>query len=339
MNTRPACACRAGAAPRVARPRLVTHAITCALLLGGANLAAAQTYPVKPVRIVVPLAPGGGGDIVSRAIAAKLTEQLGHSVVVDNRPGGATIIGTELVAKAAPDGYTLVMATSSHVINPSLYKLPFDPVKDFAATCLIATTPMMLAVHPNVPAKTVRDLIGVAKARPGQLNYGSSGPASIVHLLAELFDMMAGVKTTHIPYKGTGPALTDLIGGQIDMMFSSPVPTLPHVRNGRLRAIAMTSAKRSAALPDLPTVAESGLPGFEGGSWYGLLAPAGTPAAIVSRLHAETAKAARHPDVVQRLTGDGAEIIAGTPEQATAYMQTEIARWVKVVRAANIKVQ
>jgi tripartite-type tricarboxylate transporter receptor subunit TctC len=314
-------------------------ALAAAALLACATFADAQTYPAKTVRLVIPLAPGGGGDIVSRAIAAKLTEQLGQSVIVDNRPGGATIIGTEHVARSPPDGYTLVMATSSHVINPSLYKLPFDPVKDFAAISLIATTPMMLAVHPNVPARTVRELIGVAKIRPGQLNYGSSGPASIVHLLAEMFDMMGGVKTTHIPYKGTGPALTDLIGGQIDMMFASPVPTLPHVRNGRLRALALTSAKRSTALPDLPTVAESGLPGFEGGSWYGLLAPAGTPGPVLGRLHAETAKAARHPDVVNRLASDGAEIVAGTGEQATLYMQTEIARWIKVVRAANIKVQ
>ncbi len=328
-----------GVARRAARPRRIVRAIGCVLLTGGTSLVLAQAYPAKAVRLVVPLAPGGGGDIVARAIAAKLTEQLGQSVVVDNRPGGATIIGTEVVARSAPDGYTLVMATSSHVINPSLYKLPFDPVKDFAAVCLIGTSPLMLVVHPNVPAKTVRDLVGLAKARPGQLNYGTSGPASIVHLMHELFDMTAGVKTTHIPYKGTGPALTDLIGGQIDMMFSSPVPTLPHVRSARLRAIAMSSAQRSSALPDLPTVSESGLPGFEGGTWFGLLAPAGTPAAIVSRLHAETAKAARHPDVVRRLTNDGAEIVAGTPEQTTLYLQTEIARWTKVVRAANIKVE
>jgi len=217
--------------------------LACALFAGVLSFSAlAQSYPAKPIRLVVPLAPGGGGDLVARLIAQKISEPLGQTVLVDNRPGGSTIIGTEIVARSPPDGYTLVMATSSHGINPNVYKLPFDPVKDFSGVSFFATSPMMLTLHPSVPAKTVSELIAVAKANPGKLNFGSSGTASIVHLAGELFNLSAGVKTMHIPYKGTGPALIDLLGGQIDMMFASPVPTIPHVKSGRLRAIAMAAA-------------------------------------------------------------------------------------------------
>jgi tripartite-type tricarboxylate transporter receptor subunit TctC len=270
-------------------------------------------------------------------IAQKISEPLGQPVMVDNRPGGSTIIGTELVARSARDGYTLVMATSSHGINPSLYKLPFDPVKDFTGIAFIATSPMMLTVHPNVPAKTLKDLITVAKANPGKLNYGSSGTASIVHLAGELLNVSAGIKTVHIPYKGTGPALNDLLGGQIDMMFASPVPTIPHVKSGRLRAVAMASQQRSRAMPELPTVSESGLPGFEAATFYIVLGPANMPPPVVNRLSGEIIKATQLPDVKERLSTEGASVVAGTPQQAIAHIESEIARWTNVVKSAGIK--
>lgn len=309
------------------------------VLIGGALCPGvpAQSYPAKPVRLVVPLAPGGGGDLVARLLAQKISEPLGQSVFVENRPGGSTIIGTELVARSQPDGYTLVMATSSHVINSSLYKLPFDPVKDFTAISFFATSPMMLTIHPSVPAKTVRELIAVARQSPGKLNYGSSGTASIVHLASELFNLSAGVKTVHIPYKGTGPALIDLLGGQIAIMFASPIPTLPHVKSGRLRPIAMASLQRSPAMPELATIAESGFPGFEAASFYVVLGPANTPHSIVSRLSAEMTRVAQLPDVRNRLSAEGAVMVGGTPQQAITHIESEIARWVQVIKAAGIK--
>ena len=312
--------------------------LACALCVGALNAdALAQAYPAKPIRLVVPLAPGGGGDLVARLMAQKITEPLGQSVIVENRPGGSTIIGTELVARSQPDGYTLVMATSSHGINPSLYTLPFDPVKDFSGVCFFATSPMMLTLHPSVPAKTVSELIAIAKANPGKLNFGSSGTASIVHLAGELFNLSAGVKTVHIPYKGTGPALIDLLGGQLDMMFASPVPTLPHVKAGKLRAVAMASLKRSPAMPELPTVAESGLTGFEAATYYIVLGPAHLPPAVVNRLNSEMVKASHAADVGERLSAEAATVIGGAPQQAIAHIEAEIARWNKVVKAAGIK--
>ena len=319
------------------RDRLQIQA-ACALLAGALSaVALAQPYPAKPIRLVVPLAPGGGGDLVARMLAQKISEPLGQTVVVENRPGGSTIIGTEIVARAQPDGYTLVMATSSHGINPSLYKLPFDPVKDFTGVSFFATSPMMLTLHPSVPAKTVRELIAVAKANPGKLNFGSSGTASIVHLGGELFNLSAGIKTVHIPYKGTGPALIDLLAGQIAMMFASPVPTIPHVKSGRLRAIAMASLQRSPAMPELPTVAESGFPGFEAATFFVVLGPANLPAPVVTRLNSVMTNAAQLPDVKERLASEGAVIVGGTPQQAIGHIESEIARWAQVVKAAGIK--
>ena len=323
---------------------MITHRLklqwTFALLLGALNFAAfAQSYPSRVIRLVVPLAPGGGGDLVARLLAQKITEPLGQPVIVENRPGGSTIIGTELVARAQPDGYTLVMATSSHGINPSFYKLPFDPVKDFTGVSFFATSPMMLTLHPSVPAKTLRELINVAKANPDRLSFGSSGTASIVHMAGELFNVSAGVKTVHIPYKGTGPALVDLLGGQIDMMFASPVPTIPHVKNGRLRAIAMASLQRSAAMPELPTVAEAGLPGFEAATFFIVLGPANLPAAVVSRLNSEMSKVAQLADVKDRLAAEGASVVGGTPQHALAHIESEIARWAKVVKVSGIKAE
>lgn len=315
----------------------VAAALACGALVLCTSALGQSSFPVKPVRLVVPLAPGGGGDLVARTIAQKVSEPLGQPVVVDNRPGGSTIIGTELVARSAPDGYTLVMATSSHVITPSLHKLPFDPVKDFTGIAFIATSPMMLTVHPNVPARTVKDLVAVAKQNPGKLNYGSSGTASIVHLAGELFNLSAGIKTIHVPYKGTGPALNDLLGGQIDMMFASPVPTIPHVKNGRLRAIAMASQQRSRAMPDLPTIAESGFRGFEAATFFVVLGPANIPAPIVNRLSGEIVKASELPEVRDRLTVEGANMVGGGSKEAMAHIENEIARWTKVVKAAGIR--
>lgn len=308
------------------------------IALGTASsVAGAQAYPVKPIRLIVPLAPGGGGDLVSRLLASRLAEHLGQTVIVDNRPGGSTIIGTELVARAQPDGYTLLMATSSHGINPSLYKLPFDPIRDFTGVSFFATSPMMLTVHPSVPGTTLKELIALAQSRPGKLNFGSSGTASIVHLAGELLNTSANIKTIHIPYKGTGPALADLLGGQIDMMFASPVPTLPHVKSGKLRAIAMASLQRSPAIPELPTLSESGLPGFEAATYYIVLGPANLPAPIVSRLSSEITRVARQTDVRERLVLEGATVVGGTPQDAIAHIELEIARWTKVVKAAGIK--
>jgi len=314
--------------------------IACAALMGAASpVALSQSYPTKPLRLVVPLAPGGGGDIVSRMIAQKISGPLGESVIVDNRPGGSTIIGTEIVARSAPDGYTLVMATSSHGINPALHKLPYHPVNDFTGVAFIATSALILTVHPTVPAKTVKELIAVAKQSPGKLNYGSSGAASIVHLAGELFNMSAGVKTVHVPYKGTGPALNDLIAGRIDMMFASPVPTFPHIKSGRLRPIAVASSQRSPAMPDLPTVSEAGLPGFGAATYYIVLGPANLPAAVVNRLNSEIVKATQLPDVKSILTKQGATIVAGSPRQAIDHIRGEIARWTKVVKNAGITLQ
>jgi len=311
--------------------------IACAFLMtGGIVVGHAQSYPLRPIRLVVPLAPGGGGDLVARTIAQKITEPLGQPVIVDNRPGGSTIIGTELVARAAPDGYTLVMATSSHGINPALYKLPFDPVKDFGAVSFIATSPMMLTVHPGLPVTTVKELVVHAKANPGRLNYASSGTASIVHLAGELFNISAGIQTVHIPYKGSGPALTDLLAGQVNMMFASPVPTMPHVKSGRLRALAMASERRAVSMPDLPTVSESGYPGFEAATFFIVLGPAGMPDRIVQRLNAEMTRAAQSPDVAQRLSNEGAVMVAGTPAQAIGHIRAEVQRWTQVVKTARI---
>lgn len=306
------------------------------LLFGAVSHGVAQNFPVKPIRLVVPLAPGGGGDIVARLIAQKVSTVIGQPVVVDNRPGGSTIIGTEIVARAAPDGYTLVMATSSHGINPSLYKLPFDPVRDFSGVAFIATTPMMLTVHPNVPASSVKELIAVAKSRPGQLNYATAGSASIPHMASELFNIMAGVKTVHIPYKGSGPALNDLLSGQVDMMFASPIPTIPFVKIGKLRAIAMTGTERSPAMPDLPTVVEAGVAGFEAASYYIILGPANMPGAIVAKLNSEMLKAAQLADVKERISTQGATVVGGTPQQAIAHIEKDIARWANVVKTAGI---
>jgi tripartite-type tricarboxylate transporter receptor subunit TctC len=310
------------------------------LLATAATGAWAQPYPSKPIRIVVPFAAGGTTDLLARAAAQKLTEAWGQPVVVDNRPGAGGNIGSELVAKAAPDGYTVEMGTvGTHAINASLYaRMPYDHVKDFAPIILVATVPNVLVVNPGVPVKSVQELIAYAKANPGKLNFASPGSGTSGHLCGELFKVMAGVQITHIPYKGSAPALQDLLGGQVQMMFDNLPSALPHIKAGKLRALAVTTAARAAALPDLPTVAEAGLPGFEASSWFGLLAPAGTPPDIVARLNAEIAKWLASPDAMEKLLALGANAAGGSPEDFTKHIAAETAKWQKVVKASGAKV-
>jgi tripartite-type tricarboxylate transporter receptor subunit TctC len=317
----------------------------CALIAANGALAqrtaseSASSYPSKPIRLVVPSAPGGGTDIVARLIGQGLQDAWGQTVVVDNRGGAGGNIGTEMVARAAPDGYTLLMGTvGTHAINPSLYaRVGFDPIKDFAPITLVADTPSLLAVHPSVPAKTVRELVALAKAKPGQLSYASAGNGTSNHLAGVLLCMMAGIDMVHIPYKGSGPALIDVIAGQVPVMFNNPASIMPHLKAGRLRAIALSSAERSRLVPGLPTVAESGVPGFEVRSWHGAFAPAGTSRDIVNRLNSEMVKALNQPDVKERFASQGVELVGNKPEEFAAFLQKEHAKWSKVVKASGAR--
>ena len=309
-------------------------AVAC-VLVALSFAASAQNYPAKPIRVIVGQAPGGATDIVSRALAQKLTDQLGQSVVIDNRSGAAGSIGSAIAASANPDGYTALIISSTYTINPSLYqKLPFDPVRDLKPVTRIASSPFLLLVHPSLPVKTTRELIALAKTR--NLTFGSGGIGSSGHLAAELFASMAGVTLTHVPYKGAGPALIDTLAGQVNMLLSSIVSGMPYAKSGRLRALAITTKNRSNAMPDLPTVAESALPGYDFSSWYGLMVPARTPQPIVTRLHAETVKALKAPDLQQKLAGEGCEPVGGTPAELEAYIKTEMARWAKIVKASGM---
>ncbi|HTF16326.1 MAG TPA: tripartite tricarboxylate transporter substrate binding protein [Burkholderiales bacterium] len=316
--------------------------LSAALALSAPHAAAAaEPYPARPVRFVVAFPPGGGTDIIARSIAQKLGERLGQQVLVDNRPGAGGNIGTDIVAKSSPDGYTLLMGSAGPLaINASLFaRMPFDPIKDLAPVTLAASTPNVLVVHPSLPAATVRELIALAKARPGEINFASSGHGTPAHLAGELFNSMAGVKLIHVPYKGAAPALADLLGGQVQLMFSTMPPALPHVKDGQLRALAVTSLKRSPAAPDLPTVDEIALPGFEANTWHGVVVPAGTPGAIVARLNREIVAILHLPDVVERLSGQGAEALGSTPEEFAAYIKSESVKWAKVVRDSGAKAE
>ena len=297
----------------------------------------AQTYPTKPVRFLVGFPPGGTNDIVARVVAPKLGEFLGQQVIVDNRGGANTAIATEIGARAVPDGYTILLNAPGHATNPALMKLSFDPIKDFAFITLIAEAQNLLVAHPSLPARNVKELIALSKKNPGQINYGSSGTGTTVHLSAALFEYMTGVKWVHIPYKGGGPGLVALLSGEISLYFGNMPTVIRQARDGKLRALAVTGAKRSPAAPDIPTVAESGVKGYEVTAFYGLSAPAKTPKPILDRLHAETVKAINSPDVREKLQGLGAEPVGNTPEQYAAFMQNEIAKWTKVIRAAGIK--
>jgi tripartite-type tricarboxylate transporter receptor subunit TctC len=322
------------------RRAALSLAATLAILTPHAA-AAADAYPAKPIRFVVAFPPGGGTDIIARSIAQKLSERLEQQVVVDNRPGAGGNIGTDIVAKSAPDGYTMLMGSAGPLaINASLFaKMPFDPIRDLAPVTLAASTPNVLVVHPSLKAATVNELIALAKARPGEINFASSGHGTPAHLAGELFNSMAGVKLVHVPYKGAAPALADLLGGQVQLMFSTMPPALPHVKDGKLRALAVTSLKRSRATPELPTVDEAALPGFEANTWHGVVVPAGTPAAVVVRLNREIVAILHMPEVVERLSGQGAEALGSTPEEFAAYIKSETLKWAKAVRDSGAKAE
>ena len=318
-----------------------TLAITFAFVLGILPAdALAQSYPSRPVRLVVPFPAGGTTDILARAMAEKLSGALGQQFVVDNRPGAGGNIGSDIVAKSQSDGYTLLMGTvGTHAINPSLYpKMPYDHVKDFVPVVLVAGVPNVLVVNPTVPAKTVAELIALAKEKPGTINFASSGNGTSIHLSGELFKLLAGVQIAHVPYKGSAPALTDLIGGQVQIMFDNLPSALPHIKGGKLRALAVTSSKRAPALPDLPTIAESGVAGFEASSWFGILAPAATPRDIVQRINAEANKALHAPDMREKLLAQGAEAVGNSPEFFADYIRTETVKWAKVVKDSGARV-
>jgi tripartite-type tricarboxylate transporter receptor subunit TctC len=309
----------------------------CVWLLVAAGCVYAQDYPVKPVRIVVPLAPGGSTDVLARLIGAKLAELWSQPVVVDNRAGGGTTIGAELVARSAPDGYTLLMVTSAFAVNFSLFqKVPYK-LSDFVPLSDVAQTPNVLAVHPSVPARNVKELIVLLRARPGELTYSSGGVGGSTHLAGELFKLLAKVDMVHVPYKGGSPAVTDLVGGQVTMTFGNLTTILPFAKAGRLRALAVTSAKRSPALPELPTMAEAGVPGFEAATWNGLLAPAGTPREIVARLNADIVKVLKMPETRDKLAANALEPIGDSSDAFGAHITAEIERWAKVVKAARLK--
>jgi tripartite-type tricarboxylate transporter receptor subunit TctC len=303
--------------------------------------AIAQSFPSKPLRIVVGFPPGGGADFVARLVGAKLGEAFKQQVVIDNRAGANGIIASELVAKSPADGYTLLLGVSAtHAINPNIYtKLPYDAVKDFAPISEVALTPLILVVAPSLPVNNVQDLIKLAKARPGEINFASAGNGNVTHLAAELFKGTTGINITHVPYKGSAPAIVDLMAGQVSMYFDTMPSSLPHVRAGKLKGLAVTSAKRSATAPDIPTVDESGVPGFETTSWFGLLAPAGTPPAVIDVLHRELAKALATPDSGERMKQQGLDPVVNNPAEFGNVIRTDIAKWGKVIKDANIRLQ
>ena len=309
--------------------------------LAGTLPACAQEYPRKAIRLIVPFAPGGGNDTVARAIAQSAGTSLGQPVVVDNRAGAGGMLGAELAARAPPDGYTLFLGgVSSHAINPNLHaKLPYDPVKDFAPITLIASAPSVLVVNPSLPARTLAEFTALAKASPGRINYASNGNGSSAQLAAVLYESMAGVQMVHVPYKGLAPALVDLLAGEVQAMFSSVVAIVPNIKAGRLRALAVTGKRRAALLPEVPTLDESGVPGYEAGSWYGILAPAGTPQAVVAKLHEAIVRALAQPEVRERLVSEGAEVIGSTPEAFAAHITAELARMGKLIRDAGIRME
>ena len=328
----------AGTAGDLAGFRLsaLTLLLCCALAAFAVD---AQPFPSRPVRFVVPFAPGGSTDTLARTIGVKLADALGQQVVVDNRSGGNGNIGMEIVAKSPPDGHTLVLGYIANLaIAPSLYaKMPYDPVKDFAPITQPASSPNVLTAHPSVQAKNLKELIALAKANPGKVSFASTGVASVGHLTGELINNLAGIRITHVPYKGSGQAVTDILGGHVQLMYSGFSSTIAHIKSGKLRALAVTGAQRSPALADVPTIAEQGFPGVEATAWYGVLAPGGTPKPVITRLHGELVKILRQPDVVQRLDSLGFEIVASTPEQFGAYIRSEITKWAKVVKASGAK--
>jgi tripartite-type tricarboxylate transporter receptor subunit TctC len=314
-------------------------AIVIAAAAGAAAQTGAQSYPTRPVRVIVPYAPGGATDLTARLVGAKVGEVFGQQVIVENRPGGAGMIGAEIVAKAAPDGYTLLIATPAEIaINPHLFaKMTYQPERDFAPVSLAASTPLILVVHPAVPAQSVKDLLALARSKPGRMTSASAGTGGVQHMALDLLKMTAKVDIVHVPYKGAGPAIPDLIGGHVDMFFSGMPPALPHVKSGKLRALAVTTAKRSAAAPEVPTMAESGVTGFDINNWFAFFVPAGTPADVVARLNTEINRALRLQDVKDRLSPQGAEAVGTSPEELARYARAESEKYAKLIRASGAK--
>jgi tripartite-type tricarboxylate transporter receptor subunit TctC len=312
-----------------------------ACVLSCATAAFAQTYPTRPIRLISPYAPGGGSDTLARVIATRLTESWGQPVIVENRPGAAGSIGAEAAAKATPDGYTILVTPNAVLtINPHIYaKLRYDPIRDFAPITVATNSPYLLVVHPAVPAANAKELIAYARAKPGQLSYSSSGNGSSTHLAGVLFSQLAGIQLLHVPYKGAAPAIVDLLGGQIQMRFSSVVPVLPHLRSGKLRALGISSAKRYAPLPEIATINENALPGFVVESWYGILAPARTPRAIVTRLNSEIVRHLNSDDMKTRMAADGAEVIGSSPEELARSIRNDLARWAKPVKDSGARAE
>jgi tripartite-type tricarboxylate transporter receptor subunit TctC len=320
---------------------IAAAALAAALVAGAAAPAQAQQFPVKPVRIIVAFPPGGGTDIVARLLGQKLSEAWGQQAIVDNRAGASGVIGTEAAARAAPDGYTWFMGTMGNLtVNQHLYaKMPVDPQRDLAALSQVVAVHFVMVSHPSLPAKNVKELIALAKAHPGQINYSSSGPGGAPHLAGELLKSMAGINLVHIPYKGSGPSFTDLLGGQISLTCDSLVQALPYIKAGRLNALAVLGSKRSKLLPNVPTVAESGVPGYELTNWFGLVVPAATPRELINRLYGDVSKALAPSDIRDKLQAMGADVIGSTPDQFTAFMKSETAKWAKVVKQANIRAE
>ncbi len=311
----------------------------CVLLAITVSAAAQQTYPSKSIRFITPYPAAGGNDILARLIGQKLTESWGQQVLVENRPGGNTVIGTEVVAKSAPDGYTIIMTTSSHVIMPSLLRLPFDAIKDFAPVATVASTEMLLVIHPSVPTKNMQEFIALAKAKPGQLNYGTGGSGNPNHLAAVLLEILAGIKMQHVPYRGGAPIVADLMGGQVQLSFLSLINVESQIKSGRLKAIAVSGETRMTALPQVPTFTEGGLPNMDIKQWYGVLAPAGTPRAIIDKLASEIVRILAMPDVQAKLGQQGADPLISTPEQFAAQMKADLARYANTIKTANIKLE
>ena len=312
----------------------------CLLHVWAANATAQQSYPSKPVRIVSPFAPGGGNDNICRIVAPRLAESLKQQVIIDNRPGANGIVGTEVAARSAPDGYTIVLIPSGHAVNATLYKkLPYDSIRDFSAITLVASSPLVVAMHPSVPTKNVKELVALAKARPGQLTYGSAGVGSSGHLAGALFETLTGTKMVHVPYKGMGLVMTDLMGGQVSLTFGTSASVIPQVRAGRLRALATTGPQRSPALADIPTVAESGVPGYEASLWYGLVGPARIPPEIVQRLNTEVVGVLKQAAVRERFAAEGVDVRYSTPDEFTRLLASDVERWAKVVQRAGVRLE
>lgn len=316
--------------------QIVLVAVVAASCVGAAH--AQQPFPLRPVRLIVPFTPGAINDLIARLLAAKLAEGWGQQVVVDNRPGAGTLIGTDLVAKATPDGHTLLLVSAAFAINPTLYaKLPFDPVRDFAPITLVGAAPFVMVVAPSLPVRSVRELVALAKSKPGQLSYASTGIGATAHLVGEMLKTAAGISLVHVPYKGFAPALTDVIAGQVQVTYGTYSTLAPHIQAGRVRALAVTSAKRSQLTPDLPTVAEAGYPNFNATAWWGVVAPARVPAAIIQKLQADLAAIVRQPEMRERLAREGVDVAANPPSEFGAFIREEIQRWGVAVKQSGAK--